>query len=72
MKHYIYFNWQDKPHNGILHLSSCGDCNNGQGKNKSKIEGQNGVWVGAFATAELGESFANRIGITLEACAVCL
>ena len=44
---YYYFNWPAGQENKI-HYADCKICKHGKGKNKEKIPGKNGVWVGPF------------------------
>lgn len=71
MNFYIYYNWQAKKNIGTIHKENCGHCNYGRGKRVNANVGQNGVWIGPFATRRLAEEFCTRIGIIFRLCCRC-
>lgn len=53
---YIYYNWQARQNNRI-HIGTCNNCRYGFGMKNDQVRGQNGTWIGPFATIELANLF---------------
>lgn len=49
MAYYIYENWQAGPHKAVVHIGSCGFCNNGLGLSGGS-DPKHGKWHGPYET----------------------
>jgi hypothetical protein len=49
MSYYVYENWQAGPHKAVIHIGSCGFCNDGKGRARG-YDPNHAQWHGPFPT----------------------
>lgn len=62
MTYYVYEDWRASPDKAVIHRFNCGHCDGGEGTNKPKEPGRNGLWHGPFATHRDALQFAEKPG----------
>ncbi len=51
MSYYIYENWQAGPHKAVIHVGSCGFCNDGEGR-AGGYDPRHAKWLGPYETLD--------------------
>jgi hypothetical protein len=57
MSYYIYENWQAGPHKAVIHVGSCGFCNDGKGR-AGGYNLRHAEWHGPYKTLDAARSVA--------------
>jgi hypothetical protein len=60
MSFYIYENWQAGPHKAVIHLNTCGFCNDGSGV-AGGYDPRHAKWHGPFQTIQQAQSTATLL-----------
>ncbi len=61
-RYYIYENWQAGPHKAVVHIGSCGYCNEGKGR-AGGYDPAHARWHGPYETLELARSQQSRLPV---------
>ena len=61
MTFWIYENWQAGPHKAVVHLGSCGFCNEGKGMSDGEYDPGHGRWHGPFETLRDAQARAKAL-----------
>lgn len=72
MNYYIYENWTAEK-KAVIHTSDCSHCNQGNGKQKEKTNGRNGLWHGPFTNFTEAMKKANSMrDRDVRCCKICV
>ena len=72
IRYYIYENWQAGPHKTVIHLGSCGMCNEGQGV-AGGYDPKHAEWHGPFSSLEDARHRQKSIKAKVEKeCGLCM
>ena len=63
MSFYIYENWQAGPHKAVLHLGSCGYCNEGRGR-AGGYDPAHAKWHGPFDSLMQARKTQEQMNVT--------
>lgn len=70
--YWVYENWTAEK-KAVIHLSTCGSCNDGGGCHANSRGDRNGRWHGPFETLVDAEGFASSLGErTVRKCSRCV
>jgi hypothetical protein len=61
MKYYVYENWRAE-NKAVIHIGSCGYCNEGRGCHENPSGNKNGKWLGPFDSLGEAEKAARKTG----------
>ncbi len=61
MAFFIYENWQAGPHKAVIHVGSCGHCDEGKGRSGGTYDPKHGEWHGPYHSLEEARAVTRKL-----------